>query len=50
MAWFFLVTSIADKPLTLGMLFWPAVIIGSLLIFLGIIAFLLSIFADAWKH
>lgn len=46
----FLATSIADKPLTLGMLFWPAVIIGGLVIFLGVCAFILSIFADAWKH
>lgn len=46
----FLATPIADKPLTLGMLFWPAVVIGGLLLFLGIAAFLLSIFADAWKH
>lgn len=50
MPWLFLVTSIADKPLTLGMLFWPAVIIGGLLLFLGVIVLLLSIFADAWKH
>lgn len=50
MSLLFLTTAIADKPLTLGMLFWPAVVIGGLLLFLGVIAFLLSIFADAWKH
>lgn len=46
----FLATSVVDKPITLGMLFWPAVIIGGFLVLFAIIAFLASIFADAWKH
>jgi hypothetical protein len=39
--------SVSNTPITLGMVFWPAVIIGGIVILVCVLA---SIFGDAWKH
>lgn len=39
-----------DQPITLGMLFWPAVAILGTLGVLGVLVFILSIIAEGFKH
>lgn len=39
-----------DKALTVGMVFEALVVLGGIALLIGIGIWILSIFADAWKH
>lgn len=39
-----------NHVLTVGDLFWPAIVIGGVIVVIGGLLLLLSIFADAFKH
>ena len=39
-----------NHVVTIGDLLWPAIAIGGIIAIIVIIAIVLSVFADAWKH
>lgn len=39
-----------NHVITIGDIFWPAVMIGAGVLGIIVIIWILSIFADAWKH
>jgi hypothetical protein len=39
-----------NQALTVGMVVKPLLVVGGLILFIGVIVFILSIFADAFKH
>ena len=38
-----------NHAITVGDLFWPAIAIGGLVLFVIVLSVILNIFADAWK-